>query len=104
MSVTSRHSKYNRSLSSPPKTASMNVFDEVLKRIDMIACTEIRTRAISYGMTFTGFYRDVGFEFNVYVKSQGLNRKNRQNPVWHNPVTPPDTSRDAIDEENRWVK
>jgi len=83
----------------------MNVFDEVLKRLEIIECTEIGTRAISYGMIFTGFYHDVGFEFNVYVNGQGrLNRKTRQNPVWHKPIAPPDTLRGEIDEVIRWVK
>jgi len=50
-------------------------------------------------MIFTGFYHDVGFEFNVYVNAQGrLNRKPRQNPVWHKPVSPPDSLKDAINE------
>ena len=49
----------------------MDVFDEVLKQLEMIECTEIRTRAISYGMIFTGLYRDVRFEFNIYLNSQG---------------------------------
>ena len=71
----------------------------------MIKYTEVKTRAISYGMIFTGFYRGVGFEFNVYVNSQGrLNPKTKQNPVWHKPVAPPDTLRDAIDEVVQWLK
>ena len=83
----------------------VNVFDEVLKRLEMIECTEVRTRAISYGMIFTGFYHDIGFEFNVYVNHQGrLNPKTKQNPVWHKPVALPDTLRDAIDEVVQWVK
>ena len=83
----------------------VKVFDEVLKRLEMIECTEIRTRAISYGMIFTGFYHNVEFEFNVYVNSQGrLNPKTRRNPVWHKPVAPPDTLRDAIHEVIQWIK
>jgi hypothetical protein len=83
----------------------VNIFDEVLKRLEMIKCTEIRTRAISYGVIFTGLYHDVRFEFNIYVNAQGcLNRKTRQNSVWHKPVVPPDTLQDAIDEVVQWVK
>ena len=71
----------------------------------MIKCTETRTRAISYGVIFTGLYHDIRFEFNVYVNGQGrLNPKTRQNPVWHKPVAPPDTLRDAIEEVVQWVK
>ena len=82
-----------------PQSASINVFDDVVKRLEILKCTEVRTRAISYGMIFTGLYRDVGFEFNVYVNAQGhLNRKTRQSHVWHKPVTPPDRLKDAIDE------
>ena len=56
-------------------------------------------------MVFTGFYRGVGFEFNGYVNGRGrLNRKTRQNPVWHKPVTPPDTLRQEIDKVIRWMK
>ena len=45
------------------------------------------------------YYHNVRFEFNIYVNGQGrLNRKTRHNPVWHKPVTPPNTLRDAIDE------
>ena len=99
MSVTSEHSKSPHSLSSPFKTASANVFDEVVKRLEMIKCTEIETRAISYGMIFTGLYHDVKFEFNVYVNAQGrLNPKTKQNPVWHKPIVPPDMLREAINE------
>lgn len=105
MNVMMKYSKSHHSFSSLPKGARLNVFDEVLKRLEMIKCTEIRTRAISYGMIFTGFYHDVGFEFNVYVNSQGhLNRKTKQNPVWHKPIAPPDPLRDAIDEVVQWVK
>ena len=50
-------------------------------------------------------YHDIRFEFNVYVNGQGrLNPKTRQNPVWHKPVAPPDTLRDAIEEVVQWVK
>jgi len=56
-------------------------------------------------MIFTGVYHNVEFEFTVYVNSQGrLNPKTRQNPVWHKPVAPPDTLRDAIDEVIQWIK
>ena len=104
MSITLKHSKSHLSRSSP-KSASVDVFDEVLKRLEMIKCTEIRTRAISYGVIFTGLYDNIRFEFNIYVNSQGrLNRKTRQNPVWHKPVVPPDMLRDAIDQVVQWVK
>jgi hypothetical protein len=105
MSLTLKSSKSHQSLSSPPKTASVNVFYEVPKRLEMIKCTDIRTRVISYGMIFTGLYRDVRFEFNIYINAQGrLNRKGRQNLVWHKPAIPPDMLRDAIDEVVEWVK
>jgi hypothetical protein len=104
MSVPLKHSKSHLSRSSP-KSASVDIFDEVLKRLEVIKCTEIRTRAISYGVIFTGLYHNVRFEFNVYVNGQGrLNRKARQNPVWHKPVAPPDMLRDAIDQVVQWVK
>jgi hypothetical protein len=105
MSITSKHSKSHRSPSSPPKKTSVDLFDEVLKGLEMIKCTEIGTRVIFYGVIFTDLYHDVRFEFNVYVNAQGhLNRKTRQNPVWHKPIAPPDTLRDAIDEVVPWVK
>jgi len=105
MSLTLKHSTSRLPPPSAPRRASINVFDDVLKRLEMLKCAEVRTRAISYGMIFTGFYHDVGFEFNVYVNAQGrLNRKTRQNPVWHKPVTPPDTLREAIDEVIQRVK
>ena len=85
MSFTLKSSKSRR----PLNTASVNVFDEVLKRLEFIKCTEIGTRVISYGVIYTGLYHDVRFEFNIYVNAQGrLNRKTRQNPVWHKPVVP----------------
>jgi len=106
MSLTLKHSTSRLPLpSAPPRSASINVFDEVLKRLETLKCAEVRTRAISYGMIFTGFYHDVEFEFNVYINARGrLNRKTRQNPVWHKPVTPPDTLREAIDEVIQRVK
>ena len=105
MSVMLKHSKSHPSPSSPPKTVPVNIFDEVLKRLEMIKCTEIETRVISYGMIFKGFYQEVRFEFNIYVNAQGhLNRKTRQNPVWHKPVIPPDMLKDVIDEVVQWVK
>ena len=105
MSIASKHSKSHPSLSSPPKTVSVDIFDEVLKGLETIKCTEIGTRVISYGVIFTGLYRDVRFEFNVYVNAQRhLNRKTRQNPVWHKPIAPPDPLRDTIDEVVQWVK
>jgi len=105
MSVTLKHSKSRRSSSSPREGAPVNVFDAVFKRLEMIECTEIETRAISYGVIFTGFYHGVGFEFNVYVNGQGrLNRKANQNPVWHQPIAPPHILRDEIDEVIRRVK
>ena len=105
MSSALKHSKPHLSLSSPSPHASVDIFDEVIKRLKMIKCTEIRTRAISYGVIFTGLYHDIRFEFNVYVNGQGrLNPKTRQNPVWHKPVVPPDTLRDAIEEVVQWVK
>ena len=54
MSITLKDSKSHLSLSCPPKGASVDVFDEVLKRLEMIKCTEIKTRVISYGVIFTG--------------------------------------------------
>ena len=105
MSITLKHSKSHPSPSSLPKSTSVDIFDKVLKRLEMIKCTEIGTRAISYGVIFTGLYHDVRFEFNVYINGQGrLNLKTKQNPVWHKPVAPPDTLRDMIDEVVRWVK
>jgi hypothetical protein len=98
----SKLSKSHLSPSSLPTSASADVFDEVLKGLKMIKCTEIRTWVISYGVIFTGLYRDVKF---IYINVQGhLNRKTRQNPVWHKLVAPPDTLRDAIDEVGQWVK
>ena len=41
----------------------VNVFEEVLKRLKLLECTEIGTQAISYGMIFTGFYHELDFEF-----------------------------------------
>src|SRR5437016_4293799 len=105
MSITSKHSKSHLSPSSPPKSASVDIFDEVLKGLEIIKCTEIGTQVISYGVIFTGLYHNVRFEFNVYVNAQGhLNHKTRQNPVWHKPVTPPDILRDTMDEVVQWVK
>ena len=105
MSIISKHSKSHLSSSFPPKNASIGIFDEVLKGLEMIKCPEIGTRVISYNVIFTGLYHNVRFEFNVYVNAQGhLNRKTRQNPVWHKPVAPPDILRDAIDEVVQWVK
>jgi len=50
MSLTFKHSILRLPLpSAPPQSASINVFDEVLKRLEMLKCTEVRTRAISYG-------------------------------------------------------
>src|SRR5579871_394844 len=99
MSVTTKRSRSQRPHSYPPRGAQVNVFDTVFTRLEAIAYAKIRTRAISYGMVFMGFYRGVGFEFNVYINGQGhLNRKTRQNPVWHKPVTPLDTLRHEIDE------
>ena len=65
MSLTLKHSKSHHSSSFPSKSAYVNVFDEVLKRLEMIESPEVRTQAISYDMIFTGFYRDIGLEFNV---------------------------------------
>ena len=105
MSVALKHSKPRRTSSSPREGARVNVFDEVFKRLEMIECTEIGTRAISYGVIFTGLYHGVGFEFNVYVNGQGrLSRKATQNPVWHKPIAPLDILRDEIDEVIRRVK
>ena len=106
MSLTLKHSTSHLPLpSAPPRRASNNVFDDILKRLEILKCTEVRTRAISYGMIFTGFYHNVGFEFNVYVNAQGrLNLKTRHNPVWHKPVTPPDKLKDAMDEVIQQVK
>ena len=103
MSIMLKHSKSH--LPSPPTIASVDIFDEVLKWLEMIKCTEIKTRAISYGVIFTGLYHNIRFEFNIYVNSQGrLNHKTKQNPVWHKPVIPPHMLRDAIDEVVQWVK
>jgi len=82
MSLTLKHPTFRLPLPSAPQRASINIFDDVLKRLEVLKCAEVRTRAISYGMIFTGFYRDVWFEINVYVNAQGrLNRKTKQNPV-----------------------
>ena len=103
--IDERHDKAFEILFISSQRRRVNVFDEVLKRLETIACAEIQTRAISYGIIFMGFYRGVGFEFNVYVNSQGcLNPKSRQNPVWHKPVTPPGTLRHEIDEVIRRIK
>ena len=105
MSVMSKNSKSQRPFSSLHKSGHVEVFNEVLKWLETIACSEIRTRAIAYGMIFTGFYLDVTFEFNVYVNGQGhLNRKTRQNPVWHKPVKTLDMLRDEIDEVIQCIK
>src|SRR5690242_4002569 len=40
MSVMLKHSKSQCSSSSPPKGVHMNVFDEVLKRLEIIECTK----------------------------------------------------------------
>jgi len=97
--ITSKDSKPHR----PPKVTSVNVFDEVLKRLEMIKCTEISTRMISYGMIFKGLYHGVGFEFNVYVNGKGhLNPKTKHNPVWHKPVRPLVALRHTIDKVIEW--
>ena len=94
MNIISKHSKFHLSSSSSLKNTSIDIFNEILKELEIIECTEIETRVISYGVIFTGLYRNVGFEFNVYINAQGhLNRKTRQNPVWHKPVTLPDIER-----------
>ena len=101
----SKHSKSRRPFSSLHKGGRVDIFSEVLKRLTRSHALRSGLRAISYGMIFMGFYRDVAFEFNIYVNSQGhLNRKTKQNPVWHKPVTPPDSLRDEIDEVIQWVK
>ena len=65
----------------------MDIFDEVLKGLEMIKCTEIGIRVISYDMIFTGLYHDVRFEFNVYINvEEHLNHKTKQNPVWHKSI------------------
>ena len=102
MSIILKSTKCHISLSSSPK---VDIFDEVLKRLETIKCTEIETRVISYGMIFRGFYQEVRFEFNIYVNARGhMNRKTRQNPVWHKPIKPPDMLKDAINEVVQWVK
>ena len=72
MSVALKDSKSHVSLSFHPKDASLDLFDEALKRLEMIKCTEIGTPAISYGMIFTGLYHNVRFEFNVYVNAKDV--------------------------------
>ena len=70
----------------------------------MLKCTEVKTH-VADGMIFMGLYPDVGFEFNVHVNAQGcLDRKTRQNTIWHKPVTPPDMLREATDEVIQQVK
>ena len=92
-------------ISLPPQRHAHERIDELLTRLETISCTEIRTQAISYGIIFTGFYRGIGFEFNVYVNGQGrLDRKTRHIAVWYEPVTPPDMLRDEIDEVIQWIK
>jgi hypothetical protein len=101
MSVTLKRSKPRR----PLNTASVNIFDDVLRRLERMKCTEIGTRVISYGVIYTGLYHGVRFEFNIYVDAQGrLNYKTRRNPVRHKPVVSADELRNAIDEVVKWVK
>jgi hypothetical protein len=105
MSSTLKCSKPHLSYSSHPKGASVDLFEEVLKPLEMIKCTEIGTRVISYGVIFTGLYHDIQFEFNFYINAQRrLNCETRQNSVWNKPVILPDTLRDVIDEVVQWVK
>jgi hypothetical protein len=54
MSIMSKHFKSHPSPSSHLKSASVDIFDEVVKGLKMIKCTEIRTQVISYAMIFTG--------------------------------------------------
>jgi len=93
------------SRSKPP--TELNVFDEVLKRLEMIDCTDLTTKRINNGYTFKGLYAgDTRFEFNIYVKDDGLlNQKpKKNNPVWNKPPDPPQGLRNAVAEVVAWCK
>jgi len=82
MNIVLKYSKSHFSFSFSSKNALIDVFNEVLKGLEMIECIEIETRVISYDMIFINLYRDIKFEFNVYINIQRyLNRKIKQNPV-----------------------
>ena len=49
-------SKYSVPKSSP-KSTGVNVFDEVLKRLEQAMCTEVTYEKIDYGMNFKGLYK-----------------------------------------------
>ena len=81
----------------------MEIFDEVLKRLNTIASSEIRDSSDILRHDFLPTF--ITFEFNVYVNGQGrLNHKTKRSHVWHKLVTPPNTLRDEIDEVIQWVK
>jgi len=90
----------------PPKSTGVNVFDEVLKRLEQTMCTEVIYQKIDYGMNFKGLYRDTRFDFNVYVGADGqLKRKaKKRNCVWNKPCEPPVALKAAVDEVIQWVK
>jgi len=90
----------------PPTSTGVNVFDEVLKRLEMSNCSEITTGRINNGTIFKGLYENgTWFEFNVYVLKNGqLNRKSKNNPVWNKPKEPPTALKRAIDQVIEWVK
>jgi len=95
-----------RASGSKPPT-ELNVFDEVLKRLEMMNCTELATKRINYGCIFKGLYAgDTRFEFNIHIKADGhLNQKpNKKNPVWNKPREPPLELRNAVSEVVEWCK
>ena len=57
MSLALKYSTSRLPVPSAPRRASINcnVFDNVLKRLEILKCTEVRTRAISYGIIFMGY-------------------------------------------------
>jgi hypothetical protein len=89
-----------------PKSTGVNVFDEVLKRLEQTICTEVTYDKIDNGMNFRGSYKDIRFDFNIYVGADGqLNRKaKKKNCVWMKPSEPPAAVKTAVDEVIQWVK
>jgi hypothetical protein len=106
MDIESVISKHRVSKSSLPKFIEVNVFDEILKRLEQTKSIEMTYEKIDYDMNFKGLYKNIRFHFIVYIEEdrQLKREEKKKNCVWNQSYESPVVLKSAVDEVIQYAK
>ena len=104
MSLTMKHSKSHLPLLCAPGRASINVFNDVLKWLEILECTKVRTWVISYGVILWACIIMSRLTQCLCQCSRWHQWQNRAEPSLAQTNRPPEISKEATDEVIQQVK